>query len=447
MQIIAPDLGIRNRPDVKLLLNGVGADQSTNIVDSSYGGPKTITRVGNPKIIKQDLRHPYAMSAAFFPGTASDYISAPDSVDWPVGSDLFTFEFWAYILTSPGTFVEFFSQATGSGSEISFGLNANKYFHLTTGANYTSGTVAWTWNTNQFYHIAAVRDGPNSFKIHINGALFDTTTLYSTSISDISAPFVIGTGGGSIGDKRYPFKGYIVDFHYTKSVRYSGNFTPPTTWISPDANTKLLIRGDNVAAPTTFTDQSSAARTITTAGRTKTVPLPPGSSTMSFDGGSDGLTTLDSSDWYFGAYLWSISFYVLITLSDVYRDIISQYASSTSFWAISHSSTYKIKMKYYGVFEVETTNACCTPGAPTHIRIERYGLGANQLAIYANGISQALTWATALTANASLPDIAAVLSVAQNTANFRTQGYLRGVKLEKGCSPFGRNFTPPNRLS
>ena len=93
-----------------------------------------------------------------------------------------------------------------------------------------SGSVSCSLNT--WYHIAFVRYN-NVVKIYVNG-VGNTGVSYSGGISTPSLnPPAIGNGwganGGTGGDRRYEFQGYIDDLRVTKGVaRYTANFTPPT---------------------------------------------------------------------------------------------------------------------------------------------------------------------------------------------------------------------------
>ena len=77
---------------------------------------------------------------------------------------------------------------------------------------------------NTWYHIAYTWDGSN-YKFYVNGVLLHTiakTGSPMTTTRDLGI-------GARAGDYE-KFSGYIQDFRITKgSVRYTANFTPPTS--------------------------------------------------------------------------------------------------------------------------------------------------------------------------------------------------------------------------
>ena len=81
MQVIAPDLGIRNRPETKLLLHPDGADQSTVFFDRAYGSSKKSPVPG--------------CGCGYFNGSA--YATAPDSEDFTLGTNDFVMEGFVYV--------------------------------------------------------------------------------------------------------------------------------------------------------------------------------------------------------------------------------------------------------------------------------------------------------------------------------------------------------------
>jgi hypothetical protein len=264
-------------------------------------------------------------NAPFWNGT-SQSLQVPDSADWAFGTSNLTIEcfVWFYdpsvnsslnILdqTQNGTDFQIFQatqityaalyyscRSAGGGSVI------NRYWYA---------TYAWTPKT--WYHVAIVRNG-NNWNAYINGTQIDTTEVNSGSIIDLSAVVKIGEHVGNVYHK-----GYVREVRYSKSARYTGNFTVPTVPFVSDSNTLLLLHLNEAPGVTTFTDSSSYARTVTNnntiAGNsvfydselTPKYITPVGgvgiiqtqfnSTAAFFDGSSSYIVVPDSPDWDFGS--------------------------------------------------------------------------------------------------------------------------------------------------
>ena len=209
---------------VSLLLHGDGADGSTTIVDSSPS-PKTVTAVGNAQISTTQSK--FGGSSLAFDG-AGDYLEAPHSNDYNLGSGDFTIECWLWTgQTSAGTVAA--HRTSGGAANTNWLLQtwpaADKIaLFLSDGTTYQVNGLASTSsiNNSQWRHIAASRSG-STIRLFIDGVVENTAT-WAGSISSTPRVLRIGDDGGNNF-----LNGYIDDFRITKGIaRYTSNFTPPT---------------------------------------------------------------------------------------------------------------------------------------------------------------------------------------------------------------------------
>jgi hypothetical protein len=121
------------------------------------------------------------------------------------------------------------------------------YYNNNTGLTAVVQEATASGVLNQWQHIAMT---------HSAG----TITLYVNGVAKVSAA-VTGTPGYNFGNVRgfqigcyyYPFNGYMDEIRVSNTVRYTGTFTPSTTQFTNDANTILLIHGEDTTPYVTGT--------------------------------------------------------------------------------------------------------------------------------------------------------------------------------------------------
>ena len=135
--------------------------------------------------------------------------------------------------------------------------------------------------TNTWHHIAYTYNGTTT-TIYVNGASVASSTS-SNLHSNNSAALQIASGLSSV-----PVYGYVSNFRITKSVVYTGAFTPPATPVTAITNTSLLLNFANAA----IYDSSAQNNYITngsTQASTTVVKWSPNS--MKFNGTTDFLSS------------------------------------------------------------------------------------------------------------------------------------------------------------
>ena len=164
-------------------------------------------------------------------GGSDDFLSIADNVDFTVGSNPFTIEFYAYKTESGEDMFCGSSNSSGSDSSTSYivqtggGSPSNSLrAHVGDGSSLTTVNSGIDFVLNKWVHIAFVRDG-NTLRLFQDGIQMDTTSFTGT-VKDSGEPFYIGRGFGANSTKNFP--GFISNFRFIKGTAlYTKNFTPP----------------------------------------------------------------------------------------------------------------------------------------------------------------------------------------------------------------------------
>ena len=177
----------------------------------------------------------------------------------------FTVEGWFY-----------FSNLGSNRSLFTLGYNDLQAYYRSASSNFaiydgSSKTYSWTPSGSTWYHIAVVRSG-SSVELFVDGVSKGTQTSSAT----ISGDLIIGGYAGATD----PMNGYISNIRVSDNVRYSSNFTAPTSALTTDANTTLLTLQDD-----TFIDNSGDGNVITPNGGAKMVSHAPFTAADAGEGG------------------------------------------------------------------------------------------------------------------------------------------------------------------
>jgi hypothetical protein len=226
-------VGSGNDSYTKVLLSFDDVDASTSFADHNEGGSDhTWTAAGNAQI--DTAQSKFGGASALFDGTG-DYISAPDSSDFALGSGDWTVDCWFNCvgLTTTGGNICGQGDASITASATSFFLTRNATTNIIelrvsdgTTVGTLSGTTAFTNLLNTgWHHLAAVRSG-NVLKLFIDGVQEGGNSAFTGSVPDSTQTFTIGArsdAGGTI------WNGWIDEFRLSVGIaRWTANFTPPT---------------------------------------------------------------------------------------------------------------------------------------------------------------------------------------------------------------------------
>jgi hypothetical protein len=119
--------------------------------------------------------------------------------------------------------------------------------------------------TAGWHHIAAVYDNEftSSFdrlSIFLDGALVadaSSSVDYTPGINNSTNLLSVGANSGAV-----PWSGGIEEARFSDNVRYTGNFSVPSSEFASDANTRALWHFNEAACSTSFGDASANANTL-----------------------------------------------------------------------------------------------------------------------------------------------------------------------------------------
>jgi hypothetical protein len=187
-------------PNTSLLLHADGANNSTNIIDSS-SNPKLIARSENVSISTDQSR---------FGGSSilinSGVVSSSSSLDFAFGSEDFTIEGWIYLLTIPSFGFPDLFRTTDDLLYINF--RQSGIFAITTASAIIASSPSPV-PLNQWSYFAVTRSG-SVFRVWLDGVGGTPATANLTFASTATA---IRFGNGNV-----PLHAYIDEYRITKGV-------------------------------------------------------------------------------------------------------------------------------------------------------------------------------------------------------------------------------------
>lgn len=214
---------------------------------------------------------------------------------------------------------------------------------------------------------------------------------------------------------------------------------------------KLMLHFNGSNGSTSFTDNSSMGYAITANGdvQISTTQSKFGGASGLFDGTGDYISIPDSDDWNYVKLNFTIDFWIYFTADPTTnRGIMDQRSDDNNVFEIYVANAGKLRLTVVssgiGIVNVRTTNTIFSINNWYHVSVIRYGIGANNILMFINGVSQALTFDTGLSANATMPDISAPfrIGITERESVLMT-GYIDEFKVTKGYAIWTSNFTPP----
>ena len=208
----------------------------------------------------------------------------------------FTIEWWmkANSFTSPSYFPRPYSLGSfPAPNAVSIENSGNNIYWWTNNSAKISAT-SLNLQTNTWYHIAVTRDN-GALSLYVDGVRKATAT-YNDTIPSSGNTLYIGAEPYTGGTKNY-VNGKMTNYRWNASVKYSGaSFTVPTSPLTADADTKLLLLATNSGG--LLTDSSTLTKTVTNNGATFSTDSPFVSGGGSLDFAGTGYVTIPaSSDW------------------------------------------------------------------------------------------------------------------------------------------------------
>ena len=225
--------------------------------------PKSIFANGGAKI---STTHSKFGNTSIYLNGVNSFLTVASQPDFNFGSSNFTIELWVYCTTNTGvnqmlvemrTTTPQFSPLLYLQSDLRPGFFVNGILCI-------SGTSPISMNA--WTHIALSKSGMST-KMFVNGVQSGTT--YTDTNNYIQSPVRIGAryDGTSL------FNGYIDDVRISKGVgRYTDTFIPPTTSLTGDYNTVLLLHFNGPDNSTTILDDGITLQDLrTSAGGTASI--------------------------------------------------------------------------------------------------------------------------------------------------------------------------------
>jgi len=264
----------------------VGATFTVAATGQVLRAKKTITTVGIAQVSTAQSK--FGGASLLLDDSPEAYLTVAHTSDMLTGTSAFTVEGWfrpqlASFQDGAGTRFVFF-KGVNSATGFGFGVTTDgvRFRGPSTDDLVYTGSIpssAWT-------HLAFVYDGTNK-KIYVNGTQ-QATAAASLNVTD--------TSNYQIGyfTSNFAYNGYVDELRVSNILRYSANFTAPTTPFIDDDNTVLLIHADGTNASTVFTDDNGIGRSqrgISAIGNAQvsTAQSKFGGASLLLDGNADGI--------------------------------------------------------------------------------------------------------------------------------------------------------------
>jgi hypothetical protein len=237
-----------NYPDThtKVLIHANDADASTLFIDSSLA-PKGIYKYNQMQI--DTAQSKFGGSSALFDG-ADDNLAFADSIDFSLGSNDFTIDFWVRFNALPGVggWAMLVNKASSTADNMYIGIEnrAGVYYLwldvLSSSAVVVRTSQIITLSTSTWYHLAVVRSG-STFKLFKDGTQLGTDYTDSDPIPRTTGYLYLGIYIS--GD--YDFNGWMDEFRFSKGIaRWTANFTPPTSEYDGNPRSKVDINANSI---------------------------------------------------------------------------------------------------------------------------------------------------------------------------------------------------------
>lgn len=197
--------------------------QSKSFVDNSSNN-FTITRNGDVAVRSYNpFQANTANSSMYFDGTG-DYLSSPTNPNFALAAtEDYTVECWInFSVVQTCAFFQATNNISSASGQFWFGYEGGALKSSQHGSGTYAVSYTWAPSTGVWYHVAAVR-ASGTVRLFVNGVVVTTNTTAQNGIAFTQS----GAAVGVLTTPAY-FYGYLADLRFTKSARYTANFTPPT---------------------------------------------------------------------------------------------------------------------------------------------------------------------------------------------------------------------------
>jgi hypothetical protein len=343
----------------------------------------------------------------------------------------FTIEMWVYPTgRTVGTLYAMVLGGSTSGIQITVNTTGTVYLADTTAQKLTTTGIlalnAWT-------HLAVVKTS-GVVSVYLNGYK-DSSVAWANSLVDNT---VAGIGYYATGTGSQYFTGYIDEVRITKGVaRYTGSFAVPTTPLTTNANTALLLTSANLA----IVDATGKNDVNTIAGaRTSTVQKKFGSKSMYFNGTTDYLTIPHNPNLVFGSGDFTVECWIntpgTINPCGVWaKKTVNGYGIELTLNPLAPAMVVSVNGTTWGINLSSSISLVANTWA--HVAMTRKG---NTFSLFVNGALGASATLAGSVYDNSLPF---VVGSAQADTTYAFQGYIDDFRFTKGYARYWSGFVPP----
>ena len=372
-----------------------------------------------------------------------------------IGTGNFTYEFWMKETGSHyASQARYMIQGVSGTTRIEIATDANNNNLRLNLAGTDVINASWTPNENQWYHIAAVREGTgtNQTKLYVDGVLLASGTATQSIAADQLLIGALNWGAN------YGLNGFMSNFRVSSTARYTAAFTPSTSPFTSDNDTILLTCASN-----RFIDKKNSVR-ATYNGQATVVPVSPfllqnkqdftTQGSVYFDGTDDWLKWNENSAFQLGTGAFTVETWVWAGHDTPIRDYWASFMAMNGDGISQDAITFYIgkntevnaiagainadlggsntsNQRILGDYDVR--------GQWIHVAYTRDA--SNVCTLWLNGVSQGtITNSTSLDSGNGW-GLKLGLS-ADNQAN-QFAGYLGEIRIVDGSALYTTTFTPP----
>ena len=239
---------IEDGQEVTSTLNNVSVTASAPINIITSDGT-TFSAEGTTSLSTDQAK--FGDASVEFDGTSNQGVQQETSSGFASGN--FTSEFWIYsssIRSQSSTLWDF--RISGSGLLLTNNNGQISFFK--DGSGGSSPTSILTNDT--WHHIAIVRTGSTG-NVYVDGNLQITRSIGTDDYSNNTLLL-----GNNVFNSSGYLSGYIDELRNSNVVRYSSNFTPPSSAFTPDANTIDLLHFDGTDGSTTIINSQDITQPV-----------------------------------------------------------------------------------------------------------------------------------------------------------------------------------------
>ena len=420
--------------------------QSNRVIDNSSNNLALTVNLGAQISIERfspfspaDYNTGVMGGSGYFNTSGASGLTVPQNTALNFDTGAFTVEAWVYITANNNSRMRIVGLGDGYWAGVSYSGWALQFKNSLAAISWyrydgteTDLSAAFTFKTNTWYHIVAVRNGTSNLSMFVNGSRVYNNASASLSYNNVNSnPLYVGQSyDGAGGNSNKFFNGYITGARVVKgSAVYDPTVTTiavPTAPLTAISGTSLLLNMTNAG----ITDNVMMAD-LGTVGNAQisTSVKKYGTGSLAFNG-SSSLSQPSSNQYIF--QVGDLTIEAWIYFNTVTSGTWCTTNVSGGFYWQYYSSAVQFGLAGGGAF----VSSSWTPSASTwyHVATVRSG---NTITHYINGTSIGSgTLIGAIYATTTL-------QIGTGAAGGSFNGYIDDFRITKGIARYTTNFTPP----